>query len=124
NEGKPSMHALLAKKRRKTRLGAGMLVLSAATALGVAAVVAPSASAQTATGAQRAGSGGALSISKQYFGSTTDSYTGKLTPTYRYTMTNAHGMSVDLLSYGGITQEINVPGKNGAEADVVLGFST
>jgi aldose 1-epimerase len=101
-----------------------MLVLSAATALGVAAVVAPSASAQTATSAQRAGGGGALSISKQYFGSTTDSYTGKLTPTYRYTMTNAHGMSVDLLSYGGITQQINVPGKNGAKADVVLGFST
>jgi aldose 1-epimerase len=111
----------LTKNRKKTRLGASVLVLSAAAALGVAAAVAPSASAQTT---QQAGNGGALSISKQYFGSTTEPYTGKLTPTYRYTLTNAHGMSVDLLSYGGITQEINVPGKHGAQADVVLGFKT
>ena len=33
-------------------------------------------------------------------------------------------MSVDLLSYGAITQAINVPGKNGKTADVVLGFKT
>jgi aldose 1-epimerase len=33
-------------------------------------------------------------------------------------------MSVDLLSFGGITQEINVPGRNGRTADVVLGFKT
>src|ERR1700761_7017816 len=119
-----SMHALLTKDRKRTRLGAGILILAAATALGVAAAVAPSASAQTATPAQQAGYGGALNITKQYFGSTTEPYTGKLTPTYRYTLTNAHGMTVKLLSYGGITQAIDVPGKNGAAADVVLGFST
>jgi aldose 1-epimerase len=33
-------------------------------------------------------------------------------------------MTVDLLSFGGITQAIDVPGKNGSTADVVLGFST
>jgi aldose 1-epimerase len=33
-------------------------------------------------------------------------------------------MSVDLLSYGAITQAINVPGKSGKTADVVLGFKT
>ena len=33
-------------------------------------------------------------------------------------------MSVDLLSFGGITQEINVPGRDGRTADVVLGFKT
>ena len=31
---------------------------------------------------------------------------------------------MQLLSYGGITQEINVPGQNGQTADVVLGFKT
>jgi aldose 1-epimerase len=64
------------------------------------------------------------SITKQYFGSTVEPYTGKNTPTYRYTLTNDRGMSVDLLSFGGITQEINVPGRNGRTADVVLGFKT
>jgi aldose 1-epimerase len=113
---------------------AGAGILAAATAIGVAAAVAPSAAqaatARPAAGSQvnagqaKAGSGGSLSITKQSFGSTTEPYTGKLTPTYRYTLTNAHGMSVDLLSYGAITQEINVPGKNGKTADVVLGFAT
>ncbi len=103
-------------------VGAG--VLAAATALGVAAVVAPSATAQPASGQAKAGNGGGLSISKQYFGSTTEPYTGKVTPTYRYTLTNGNGMSVQLLSYGAITQAINVPGRGGRTADVVLGFKT
>ncbi len=119
-------------KRPPVIAGAG--ILAAATAIGVAAAVAPSAAqaatarpvagAQVNTGQAKAGSGGSLSITKQSFGSTTEPYTGKLTPTYRYTLTNANGMSVDLLSYGAITQEINVPGKDGKTADVVLGFAT
>ncbi|MGH3247155.1 MAG: hypothetical protein ACRDOI_13215, partial [Trebonia sp.] len=110
-------------KRPPIKTGASILILTAASALGVAAV-APSASAQPASAQAKAGSGASLSVTKQYFGSTTEPYTGKLTPTYRYTLTNANGMSVDLLSYGGITQEINVPGSGGQPADVVLGFST
>ena len=119
-------------KRPPVIAGAG--ILAAAAAIGVAAAVAPSAAqaatarpaagSQVSTGQAKAGSGGSLSITKQSFGSTTEPYTGKLTPTYRYTLTNAHGMSVDLLSYGAITQEINVPGKNDKTADVVLGFAT
>jgi aldose 1-epimerase len=125
NEGKPSMRRELGKTRtwRKKRVVAGAGVLAAAAALGVAAF-APAATAQPATSAQKAGYGGALSITKQSFGSTTEPYTGKLTPTYRYTLTNANGMSVDLLSFGAITQEINVPGSSGKPADVVLGFKT
>jgi aldose 1-epimerase len=67
---------------------------------------------------------GALSITKEFFGDTVEPYTGKETPTYRYTMTNANGMTIKLLTYGGITQEIDVPGANGQVADVVLGFKT
>jgi aldose 1-epimerase len=70
------------------------------------------------------GHGGGLSISKQYFGSTVEPYTGKETPTFRYTMTNANGMTVKLLTFGAITQEIEVPAANGQVADVVLGFKT
>jgi aldose 1-epimerase len=72
----------------------------------------------------RAGSGGGLSISKQYFGSTVEPYTGKETAVYRYTLSNARGLSVKILTYGGDLQEINLPGRNGAEADVILGFKT
>jgi aldose 1-epimerase len=63
-------------------------------------------------------------ISRQPFGKTVEPYTGKLTQVYRYTMTNCRGMQLRLLSYGGITQSITVPGRNGRAADVVLGFKT
>jgi aldose 1-epimerase len=137
NEGKPSMPALLAKKigtwrSKRPPLIAGAGILAAATAIGVTAALAPSSAARAATAQPvtgqmntgQAGQAAPLSISKQYFGSTTEPYTGKLTPTYRYTLTNGRGTSVDLLSYGAITQAVNVPGKNGKTADVVLGFKT
>ena len=68
----------------------------------------------TATGPRRgpaaparpAGGGSGLSISKQYFGSTVEPYTGRETPTYRYTLTNANGMKIKLLTFGAITQAI------------------
>jgi aldose 1-epimerase len=63
-------------------------------------------------------------ISRAPFGKTVEPYTGKLTQVYRYTMTNCRGMQIHLLSFGGITQSITVPGRNGKEADVVLGFKT
>ncbi len=115
------------KGMTRRRAGAGTLVLAAAAALGLAA--ASPASAQQAHQAHQAQQGapaghGALSITRQYFGSTVEPYTGKLTPTYRYTLTNAAGMTVQLLSYGAITQAIDVPGANGRPADVVLGFKT
>jgi aldose 1-epimerase len=112
------------KQRRtnwiRTRPAVAAAIGVAIAALGtVAAASAPAGAAPAATG-----HGHGLSISKQYFGSTVEPYTGKETPTYRYTLTNDRGMSVDLLSFGGITQEINVPGRGGRTADVVLGFKT
>ena len=106
---------------RITRTGVGAALVAALTALGALAAT----TASAAPSAKAGGGGyGHLSISKQYFGSTVEPYTGQNTPTYRYTLTNAKGMSVDLLSYGAITQAIWVPGGNGQKADVVLGFKT
>src|ERR1700761_512630 len=113
------------KKKLSIRAGAGILALGAAAAL-AAAATAPSASASQSAGAasQAPAHHGGLGITKKYFGSTVEPYTGKVTPTYQYTLTNASGMSVQLLSYGGITQAVNVPGRGGKTADVVLGFKT
>jgi aldose 1-epimerase len=57
-------------------------------------------------------------ISKQYFGQAGG------TAVYRYTLTNAKGMRVRILSYGGIIQSLEVPDRRGHSADVVLGFPT
>jgi len=67
---------------------------------------------------------GGLSIDKELFGQTIEPFTGKETDVYRYTLSSAHGMSVQILTYGGIVQDINVPDRRGREADVVLGFPT
>jgi aldose 1-epimerase len=114
---------------KQRRLGWITTRRAVVAALGVAVaalgtVAAASASAAATPAAATPATGHGLSISKQYFGSTVEPYTGKETPTYRYTLTNDRGMSVDLLSFGGITQEINVPGRGGRTADVVLGFKT
>jgi aldose 1-epimerase len=42
----------------------------------------------------------------------------------RYVLTNARGMRVAILTYGGIVQSVEVPDQQGALANVVLGFKT
>jgi aldose 1-epimerase len=95
--------------------------IGTAAVLGIGLVGGLAASQASAGAAQQQCS---PTITKAYFGSTVEPYTGALTPTYRYTLTNCNGMRIHLLSYGAITQSIDVPGSNGQEADVVLGFST
>jgi aldose 1-epimerase len=111
--------------RQRRLRGPAILGLAAMVAIAVGgSLAATQASAATSTPAARAGGGGGLSISKQYFGSTIEPYTGKETAVYRYTLSNAKGMSVKILTYGGDLQEINVPSSHGTEADVILGFKT
>jgi aldose 1-epimerase len=107
--------------RRSALIGLGAMV---AIAVGGSLTATQASAASVKPAAAAGGGGGGLSITKQYFGSTTEPYTGKVTPTYRYTMTNANGMTIKLLTYGAITQAIDVPGANGQVADVVLGFKT
>jgi aldose 1-epimerase len=87
-------------------------------------LAATQASAATKAPATARGGHGGLSISKQYFGSTIEPYTGKETAVYRYTLRNARDMSVQVLTFGGIVQDINVPDRYGHVTDVTLGFKT
>ena len=112
------------KIERQRRLrGKSALGLAAIVAVGIGGSLAAT-QASAATTAASAHPGGGLSISKQFFGSTVEPYTGKQTAVYRYTLSNAKGMSVKILTYGGILQQINMPGRNGKEANVILGFKT
>lgn len=110
-------------KRRNYRVAitAALLALTAAGG----SLAATQSQAQARAGAPAAGhKQGGLSLSRQFFGSTVEPYTGKKTAVFRYTLRNARGMTVRILTYGGIVQEIDLPGRNGAVRDVVLGFKT
>jgi len=90
-----------------------------AVALGSAAMLAVGAAlggVVTATTPTMAG-GAPTRITEQPFGAVAGQ------PVALYTLTNAHGMEVRIMTYGGIIQSIKVPDRNGQLADVVLGFA-
>jgi aldose 1-epimerase len=96
---------------------------AAVLAIGLGATLAATQASAQNTKATKT-SGGGLTLTKTVFGTAVEPYTGKPTTVFRYTLTNAEGMSVDIITYGGIVQEINVPDKHGHVKDVVLGFAT
>lgn len=68
------------------------------------------------------GGGGGLSVTKEAnFGTLPGTIDGGKSVD-RYTLTNSNGMTVKILTYGGIIQELDVPDRDGNEADVTLGF--
>ncbi len=58
------------------------------------------------------------SVQKRTYGSLTD---GKAVD--EYTLTNANGLEVKFITYGGIITSLRVPDRNGKLGDVVLGYS-
>jgi aldose 1-epimerase len=107
-------------RRRGLRAGTGIGVVAMAALAAAGGIAAAKASAAPKASADH----GKPSITKQFFGNAVEPYTGRTEPTYRYVLNNGRGMQVDLLSYGAITQQIWVPGRNGDPADVILGFKT
>jgi aldose 1-epimerase len=111
----------------RTERGRKSLIVAFAALLALAiggSLAATQASAATGTATAHSVTHSQLSVSKQFFGDAVEPYTGKETAVYRYTLSNAKGMSVDILTYGGIIQQINVPDRHGHTDDVVLGFKT
>jgi aldose 1-epimerase len=96
--------------------------------IGLAAMVAIAVGGSLATTQAQAAStrpaAPALSLSRQFFGFAFDKYAGHNLPVFRYTLRNNRGMSVQIITYGGIVQDINVPNAFGRVANVVLGFKT
>jgi aldose 1-epimerase len=85
----------------------------------VAAIVAAPATAKTRHGGPKHHGGSGLSITSSSFGNLPN---GGAAVT-KYTLSNARGMSVSILDYGGIIQSLTVPDKRGQEANVTLGFA-
>jgi len=59
-----------------------------------------------------------LTMTNKVFGQTSDG------TAYLYTVKNKNGMEVSISNYGGIITNLKTPDKNGAMADVVLGFDS
>ena len=108
--------------RQRRLRGRAAIGLAAAVTIAVGGALAATQAHAASTKPAAAGSG--LSLSKQFFGTTVEPYTGKNTAVFRYTLRNARGMKVQILTYGGTVQDIWVPGRHGRAADVVLGFKT
>jgi len=107
------------RRHRRVRTSVIAVAVAALAAGGAAAATVSQASAATPASAGAA-SHGKLAITKEFFGYVDPST--KTGPTYRYILTNNKGMSAAILSYGGIIQYIDLPGRNGQVADVTLGF--
>jgi aldose 1-epimerase len=90
-----------------------VLVALLSAALVIAAVAGPAA-------AKRRHHGG-LSVTQSSFGSLPPSMGG--TAIDKYTLRNGRGMSVAIITYGGIIQELTVPDRRGRTANVTLGFA-
>jgi aldose 1-epimerase len=103
-------------RRLRAALCALLVVLAAA-------VLAAPAGATTRHGKHHGGGNG-LSISSSSFGMVPDTAPADVgKPVTKYTLTNARGMSVSILDYGGIIQSLTVPDRRGHEDNVTLGFA-
>ena len=113
----------IGRQRRLRRLVTMGLVPLVAIAVG-GSLVATQASAATSASSSGGGCGSSPTISVEPFGvAPATPYNGP-EQTFRYTLTNCHGMQIRLLTYGAITQSITAPDRRGHLADVVLGFAT
>ncbi len=108
------------QRRLRWRTSIGLAAMVAIAVGGAGVVAASSASASSSNGDCRP------TITVEPFGAPVADTPFSSTPeqTFRYTLTNCHGMQVRLLTYGAITQSIRVPDEHGHMANVALGFAT
>jgi aldose 1-epimerase len=100
-----------------TRFRRSSLISSIVVVAALVAVL-PIAQLARAQDATPAASATGLSISSESFGEADGDAVDI------YTLTNANGMEVRIMTYGGIIQSIRVPDRDGEMANVTLGFNT
>jgi aldose 1-epimerase len=108
---------------RSRHLRAALCALLAVLVVGLLAGPASASSRHHRNDGNQGGSSGGLSITSAPFGTvpaTAPADVGKAVT--KYTLANARGMSVSILTYGGIIQSLNVPDRRGNNANVTLGF--
>jgi aldose 1-epimerase len=94
-------------------------IRSRAVRVAVAVLLAAATVALAGGASDAAGRHGRLDVKRERFGTMPDG-----TVVHRYTLTNARGMEVKLITYGGAIQSLRVPDRRGRKANVTLGFST
>jgi aldose 1-epimerase len=80
------------------------------------AILAVGAAASASTSRHGENDSGGPTITSQAWGTVAGQ------PVNLYTLTNGRGMTVTITNYGGIVQSIDVPARDGSEANVALGF--
>ena len=109
---------------RSRHLRAALCAMLAVLVAGLLAGPASASSRHHRNDGNQGGSSGGLSITSSSFGNlpaTAPADAGA--PVTKYTLTNARGMTVSILDYGGIIQSLNVPDRRGNEGNVTLGFA-
>ncbi len=95
--------------------------VAAALALGGAGLVAVTSASASSPNAHCNSS---PTITRSDFGMADSGPYGGRQTVWRYTLTNCHGMKVQIITYGATVQSIKTPDKSGHMANVVLGFKT
>jgi aldose 1-epimerase len=109
---------------RSRHLRAALCALLVVLVAGLLAGPASASSRHHRNDGNQGGSSGGLSITSAPFGNLPANAPANAgAPVTKYTLTNARGMSVSILDYGGVIQSLNVPDKRGSDANVTLGFA-
>ena len=93
-----------------------MTSMSRRQAMTAAAAAATAGALASPAHASAAGHGGPPTISEELFGKVDGA------PVFRYTLVNGSGLTVKILTYGGIVQSVYVPDGHGRAPNIALGF--
>jgi aldose 1-epimerase len=103
---------------RRAALRLGAVAAGAAVGAGLLSDATAAASPKISASATPSNHGGGPTITKDYFGSTGGQ------AVYRYTLSNGRGVTAQILTYGGIIQQLSAPDRHGRTKNIVLGFAT
>src|SRR6266700_3724797 len=116
----------IGRQRRLRRLVTMGLVPMVAIAVGGSLAATKASAASSAPASSNGHCNSRPTLTVEPFGSPVADTPYSNTPeqTFRYTLTNCHGLQIRLLTYGANTQSITVPDRRGHLKNVALGFAT